>query len=467
MPVKSSAYMDKIQRWANDWYRCPNCATEMRGLAGFSINLDKKGKPWVRCMECSCSANRREFLMGKKGKRDRPKREAKKLPKNVKHLRLKDGVTVTTNSAFTACPNCFALPSTDWSYEEYENWEDGTCPRCMHRRWGEGQAAVTTTNTSIITYESGTKTTYGSYDDYYTKKHGGQKTGVGQYTALTLCSHIRAPVVVAPDATVYAYSWRGSSSADLQGLDYFIALDSIWLGTGEILVSPGTSFRFKLERNSPRFIYLSTPDFSTPTNLQAMVELVEWVLHEARMGKQIGLGCMGGHGRTGALLAALTLASGMLGTGKDAVSYIRKVYCDEAVESWSQTVMLDSLAKHIWAPGGPTGDLDKVNEDVESAYTAQSAITMAAKIVRVPDARKPGIVRIMSSSYEKLKAREGEYASVEGWSGDGYDIHVKFKDGVTEMLFQREYEIIAFADEPLALTDGRGTEDAKDSEENP
>lgn len=50
---------------------------------------------------------------------------------------------------------------------------------------------------------------------------------------------------------------------------------------------------------------------------------------------QVGIYCYGGHGRTGTALAILASLSGVT-KQKDPIAFVRKKYCSEAVESWSQ-----------------------------------------------------------------------------------------------------------------------------------
>ena len=62
--------------------------------------------------------------------------------------------------------------------------------------------------------------------------------------------------------------------------------------------------------------------------------LVLWVLEQIASGKMVEVGCMGGHGRTGTLLAALRAAQGEL-PGR-AIGWVRNNYCKRAVESNGQ-----------------------------------------------------------------------------------------------------------------------------------
>jgi protein-tyrosine phosphatase len=73
----------------------------------------------------------------------------------------------------------------------------------------------------------------------------------------------------------------------------------------------------------------------------------QFVLAMLRDGLKLGWGCIGGHGRTGWLAAKVhQLITGC--TGDEAVEYIRKKYCDDAIET---QVQLDDLGAKTSKPG--------------------------------------------------------------------------------------------------------------------
>lgn len=74
-------------------------------------------------------------------------------------------------------------------------------------------------------------------------------------------------------------------------------------------------------------------DMAAPKDPTAFRKLVEWACSQLHAGRKVHVGCIGGHGRTGTMLAAL--ASVMLGE-KDAIIYVRENYCVKAVESQAQ-----------------------------------------------------------------------------------------------------------------------------------
>ena len=102
-------------------------------------------------------------------------------------------------------------------------------------------------------------------------------------------------------------------------------------------------------------------DMCAPKSPKDFKALVAWTKTQLEEGKKVHCGCVGGHGRTGTFLAALCSEFGE----KDAIAYVRKNYCEKAVESSSQTQF---LAEHFGvapAKGAKSGFL--TNSDKASA----------------------------------------------------------------------------------------------------
>jgi protein-tyrosine phosphatase len=79
--------------------------------------------------------------------------------------------------------------------------------------------------------------------------------------------------------------------------------------------------------------HLDWPDFGVPDETQ-LVAALSSVLHRARAGERVEVGCLGGHGRTGTALACLAILSGQ--SSSDAVAWVRANYCPDAVETAEQ-----------------------------------------------------------------------------------------------------------------------------------
>lgn len=78
-------------------------------------------------------------------------------------------------------------------------------------------------------------------------------------------------------------------------------------------------------------------DMGVPKDPEQFKRLIDWIAEQLIAQKKVHLGCIGGHGRTGTVLSALVKVM----TGEtDAVQYVRKHYCEKAVESESQVKFL-------------------------------------------------------------------------------------------------------------------------------
>ena len=64
-------------------------------------------------------------------------------------------------------------------------------------------------------------------------------------------------------------------------------------------------------------------------------------LDRARAGEVVEVGCLGGHGRTGTALACLAVLAGH--PADDAVAWVRRTYCDRAVETDEQADYVRAL----------------------------------------------------------------------------------------------------------------------------
>jgi hypothetical protein len=80
-------------------------------------------------------------------------------------------------------------------------------------------------------------------------------------------------------------------------------------------------------------------DMGVPTDPKDFKKLIEWLRNQLQEGKKVHVGCIGGHGRTGMVLSALVAV--MLPEEPDAIGYVRKNYCDHAVESVEQVQFLN------------------------------------------------------------------------------------------------------------------------------
>lgn len=86
------------------------------------------------------------------------------------------------------------------------------------------------------------------------------------------------------------------------------------------------------------FLYY-IPDMGVPSSAEDFKKFIAWLALQLIALKLVHIGCIGGHGRTGTVLAALVTHM----TGNvDSISYVRKHYCEKAVESASQVRFLNT-----------------------------------------------------------------------------------------------------------------------------
>jgi len=68
--------------------------------------------------------------------------------------------------------------------------------------------------------------------------------------------------------------------------------------------------------------------------------IVRFVRRKLRKGKVVDIACIGGHGRTGTLLAAIIGKEEKL-SGKEAIAAVRGRYCRKAIETKGQEILVE------------------------------------------------------------------------------------------------------------------------------
>lgn len=84
--------------------------------------------------------------------------------------------------------------------------------------------------------------------------------------------------------------------------------------------------------------HLKWPDFGVPERAEDVARALLSVLEEARVGRRVEIGCLGGHGRTGTALACLAILSGL--PSAEALDWVRTSYCAHAVETPEQAAFV-------------------------------------------------------------------------------------------------------------------------------
>ena len=93
------------------------------------------------------------------------------------------------------------------------------------------------------------------------------------------------------------------------------------------------------------------PDFGLPEDPKAAAGDIAAAFDRARRGELVEVGCLGGTGRTGTVLACMAVLAGV--PGEEAVTWVRQAYRPEAVETREQKEWVRWFAG--WASGRAAG----------------------------------------------------------------------------------------------------------------
>ena len=109
--------------------------------------------------------------------------------------------------------------------------------------------------------------------------------------------------------------------------------------TAEDLGFPFCNFDPDLFENQLNVVYIPIYDGEAPgIQLEMWLNIIDSIVRNIKKDTiNIGVCCAGGHGRTGVILAVLMF---LLTNVKDIIEYIRKNYCEKAIETYSQMLYL-------------------------------------------------------------------------------------------------------------------------------
>lgn len=86
------------------------------------------------------------------------------------------------------------------------------------------------------------------------------------------------------------------------------------------------------------------PDFGLPADPAGFSAALVDVLARIDTGQVVEIGCIGGHGRTGTAVACLAALAGGV---EDPVQWVRRTYCERAVETDEQATMVRRFAAEL------------------------------------------------------------------------------------------------------------------------
>lgn len=93
------------------------------------------------------------------------------------------------------------------------------------------------------------------------------------------------------------------------------------------------------------------PDFGVPTDPIRAAEQIVAAWQRARRGERVEIGCIGGMGRTGTVLACMAVLSGI--PAEDAIAWVRAAYHPHAVETAEQERWVTWFSSHAVENAAP------------------------------------------------------------------------------------------------------------------
>jgi len=128
---------------------------------------------------------------------------------------------------------------------------------------------------------------------------------------------VRRPSVIVefPDGTIVTASPLAARQEHSEGRDFGLYMDSSWAPTWEADV-------------------IEWPDFGLPVDPERAADQIVAAFALAKEGKGVEIGCIGGLGRTGTVLACMAILAGI--PGSDAVGWVRTYYNENAIETEDQ-----------------------------------------------------------------------------------------------------------------------------------
>lgn len=139
------------------------------------------------------------------------------------------------------------------------------------------------------------------------------------------CAHSHPSLTIGPDGLKI----QGGSCYSPQG-QYDV----------EIMLCAGAKTPNVMLPWGTQFVRFPIVDQNVPDDRGTFDKLIDWTVEQMKAGKSVHVGCIGGHGRTGLFLSVLVNRI----TGQtDSTAWLRKHYCQKAVESKKQ---IDWLHKH-------------------------------------------------------------------------------------------------------------------------
>lgn len=169
---------------------------------------------------------------------------------------------------------------------------------------------------------------FDEYDSFYPVTGSGIGTSTTGSKVQYVSCYTTHPVLKIGKGTVIGGS---CSSPTVDNANIYIGLDAF-------MKRKKNHYPWEKEtKDGPVEVLFKIDDGFAPSDEKNFIVMVDWLAARLEEGKTIHIGCMGGHGRTGIVLAALVKV--VLGE-EDAITWVRTNYCKKAVETRVQVVFL-------------------------------------------------------------------------------------------------------------------------------
>jgi hypothetical protein len=96
-------------------------------------------------------------------------------------------------------------------------------------------------------------------------------------------------------------------------------------------------------------VMLDWPDFGVPRDRDTADAQIRAAFERARAGQKVEVACIGGHGRTGTVLACMAILAGV--PADAAVEWVRSTYCRRAVQEPSQQYWIERYSERVASSG--------------------------------------------------------------------------------------------------------------------
>jgi hypothetical protein len=174
------------------------------------------------------------------------------------------------------------------------------------------------------------------------------------------CQHAMDEFTLLEDFKIYLSGRRGNKVKEQPTIGCY--MDSGWVNS-MFMVTPNcpTNDNLLTSPSNP-YMYIQWPDMKG-IPLMEYSQAVVWCISRLFEGHKLEIGCFGGHGRTGTLLAGILVYQGM--NADEAISKVRKDHCVNAIETKVQEELIQKYCEELRKESN-----DGNSEDTTSGHTA-------------------------------------------------------------------------------------------------